>query len=116
LGTGARKSLMNKYHRLIADLEKTGQGSIKCFGNSMKPILDNPSTCVYRVQESYQIHDIVFCKVKGRFIGAHKIVAIENDRYMIANNHGYRNGWTRTIYGKVVSAMNEHGKITRFDE
>ena len=94
---------MTKYERLIKDLQEHGTGKMKCFGNSMKPILSNPSLCTYETRSEYEIDDIVFCKVKGRYIDAHKITNIAADgRYMISNNHGYDNGWTRTIYGKVV--------------
>lgn len=97
---------MNKYQRLITDLEETGIGTMKCFGNSMKPILPNPSTCSYKKQDKYQVGDIVFCKVRGRYIDAHKITKIASDgRYMIANNHGHENGWTREIYGKVTHIL-----------
>ena len=107
---------MNKYQRLIEDLERTGTGTMKCFGNSMKPILANPSTCTYRTLPEYRIGDIVFCKVKGRYIDAHKIVKIGVDgRYLIANNHGYENGWTRTVYGKVILATDNHGNTTAFE-
>lgn len=95
---------MNKYERLKEDLEKSGTGTMKCFGNSMLPILSNPSVCVYQKQDKYEIGDIVFCKVRGRYIDAHLITKIDGNRYMIANNHGWENGWTKTIYGKVVSA------------
>lgn len=57
----------------------------------------------------YEVGDIVFCKVRGRYIDAHKITKKEKHgnsfRYMIANNHGHENGWTRQIYGKVVAIV-----------
>lgn len=76
---------MNKYEFLKQQLEKLGTVTMKCFGQSMT--------------------DIVFCKVKGRYIDANKITKINSDgKYMIANNHGFENGWTNTIYGKVIKA------------
>ena len=107
---------MNKYQRLINDLETTGTGSMKCFGNSMLPILSNPSICTYTTDFNPKIGDIVFCKVNGRFIDAHLITKIDgsNNRYMISNNHGHDNGWTRTLYGKVISAKNNSGNIKHF--
>lgn len=103
---------MNKYQRLIADLQETGTGTMKCFGSSMLPILPNPSTCTYRTQDSYAVGDIVFCKVKGRFVDAHKITKIGADgKYMIANNRGWENGWTHAIYGKVILALDNNGVI-----
>jgi len=41
--------------------------------------------------------DIVYVKVRGRFY-THLVVAIGQDgRYLIGNNHGGINGWTRDI-------------------
>lgn len=103
---------MNKYIRLIANLDESGKGSMKCFGNSMKPILPNPSVCDYEKQTEYAVGDIVFCKVKGRFIDAHKITKIAADgQYMIANNHNHENGWTKTIYGRVIKATDKNGVV-----
>lgn len=103
---------MNKHQRLIDDLESNGIGTMKCFGNSMKPILSNPSVCSYRKQTEYKVGDIVFCKVKGRYIDAHKITKVGADgQYMIANNYGFENGWTKIIYGKVIEARNNQGTI-----
>lgn len=104
---------MDKHQRLIEDLSTTGTGTMKCHGSSMLPILENPSTCTYRRQEAYAVGDIVFCKVNGRFIDAHKIVKIGADgRYLIANNRGHENGWTRTIFGRVVAASGATGTRT----
>jgi SOS-response transcriptional repressor LexA len=75
-----------------------------CFGNSMLPILKSGSTLTFKAFDSYEIGDIVFCKVKGRYIDAHKITKIDaNKGYMIANNKGWENGWTKTIYGRVIA-------------
>jgi len=53
----------------------------------------------------YNIGDIVFCKVRGRYIDAHKIIKIDGGKgFLIANNHGFENGWTKTIYGRVTLA------------
>jgi SOS-response transcriptional repressor LexA len=94
---------MNKYQRLQLELETSGTGKMKCFGNSMLPILKSGSLITFKKEEHYNVKDIVFCKVKGRFIDAHKIVKTDaNKGYLIANNHGYENGWTRIIFGKAV--------------
>ena len=94
----------NKYHRLLAALKATGTGKMKCFGSSMTPILKSGSTLTFEVADEYEVGDIVFCKVKGRFIDAHKITKKDNaGRYLISNNHGHDNGWTRKIFGKVVA-------------
>lgn len=96
--------MSKKYIDLKEKLETVGEGKMRCFGNSMTPILESGSLLTFRRQESYVIGDIVFCKVKGRYIDAHKITKIDaQGRYMIANNHNFENGWTKTIFGKMVS-------------
>lgn len=102
---------MSKYENLKKSLAETGTGTMKCFGNSMLPKLSNPSVCTYIVQDNYEIGDIVFCKIKGRYIDAHLITKKDGARYMISNNHGYDNGWTKTIYGKVIFAINKEDQI-----
>ena len=96
---------MNKYLRLKEELELTGSGKMKCFGNSMLPILKSGSLLTFTKSENYEIGDIVFCKVKGRFIDAHKIVKKDAQKgYLIANNHGFENGWTKIIFGKAIAS------------
>lgn len=105
---------MNKYENLKSALERGEEPSMKCFGSSMLPILTNPSTCTYRRQPVYKIGDIVFCKVKGRYIDAHKITTLQSGRYLISNNHGHDNGWTKTIYGRVIEAKLSDGRTRTF--
>ncbi|MEC5145634.1 S24 family peptidase [Chitinophaga sp. 212800010-3] len=95
---------MNKYERLKVELEAIGSGKMKAFGTSMLPILKSGSLLTFEKAAAYQIGDIVFCKVKGHYIDAHKIVKIDQNKgFLIANNHGFENGWTKTIYGRVVT-------------
>src|SRR4051812_22408249 len=94
---------MNKYERLKSELESTGKGKMKAFGSSMLPILKSGTHLTFEKASEYKIGDIVFCKVKGRYIDAHKIIKTDAHKgFLIANNHGFENGWTRIIYGKVV--------------
>jgi len=96
---------MNKYERLQQELASTGTGKMKAFGHSMLPILKSGTLLTFTSAGAYHVGDIVFCKVKGRYIDAHKIVKTDTQKgYLIANNHGFENGWTKTIYGKVSSA------------
>lgn len=96
---------MNKFERLKSELETAGTGKMKAFGSSMLPILKSGSLLTFIAAADYTIGDIVFCKVKGRYIDAHKIVKRDvNKGFLIANNHGFENGWTKIIYGKVVQA------------
>jgi len=98
---------MNKYHKLIEDLNDHGEGSMKCYGNSMTPILKSGSLIKFKKIDEYKVGDIVFCKVR-KYIDAHKIIKISKTRgYLIANNKGWENGWTKTIYGKAVEATHK---------
>ncbi len=96
---------MNKYVRLIEELNENGNGKMKCFGNSMLPILKSGSLLTFHKSEKYSVGDIVFCKVKNRIIDAHKIIKTDLQKgFLIANNHGYENGWTKIIYGKAIKS------------
>lgn len=81
---------------------------MQCFGNSMLPMLKSGSTLTFEKRNIYNIGDIVFYKINGRYIDSHKITKIYSDgRCMIANNHGYENGCTKTIYAKAIKSV--HG-------
>ncbi len=102
---------MNKYLYLLSDLKDKGIGKITVFGQSMMPIIKSGSTLTFRKQEEYAIGDIVFCKVKGRYIDAHKIIKKNKSKgCLIANNKGHENGWTRKIFGKVVVVEKDGSK------
>ena len=95
---------MNKYDIAKQALQLNKKTEFKVFGNSMLPILKSGAILTFEQATDYEIGDIVFCRVKGRYIDAHKVVAKDAKRgWLIANNHGHDNGWTHTIYGKVVS-------------
>jgi SOS-response transcriptional repressor LexA len=107
---------MNKYERLKNELTTIGNGKMKAFGNSMLPILKSGSLLSFKACSSYHTGDIVFCKVKGRYIDAHKIVKEDTNKgFLIANNHGFENGWTKVIYGKVTEAVFRDKIIYRID-
>ena len=94
---------MNKYERLKNELATVGRGKMKAFGSSMLPILKSGTQLTFERAAEYKIGDIVFCKVKGRYIDAHKIIKTDLGKgFLIANNHGFENGWTKIIYGKAV--------------
>jgi len=79
---------------------------MKCFGNSMTPKLKSGSLLRFKKCEEYEVGDIVFCKVRGRYIDSHLITKKSHGKYMISNNHGHENGWTRQVYGKVIEILN----------
>ena len=99
---------MNRQERARAALEDGQQPTMRVFGNSMRPMILTRSKLTYAKTDDYQVGDVVMCKVKGRFIDAHKITKVDSEgRFMIANNHGRENGWTRTIYGRVIAVNGE---------
>ena len=96
---------MNKYERVKFELETKGAGSMRCFGNSMLPIIKSGSKITFEVKDDYEVGDIVFCRVRGYWIDAHIITKKNQKRgWMISNYDGWENGWTKTIYGKAITA------------
>jgi len=90
-------------NRAIKDLEAGLTTVIKPHGNSMKGKVESGSTVtVDPIQpEDVGVGDIVLCKVKGN-VYLHLVKAIHGTKFLIGNNRGGINGWTRTIYGKAV--------------
>ena len=76
-------------------------------GNSMMPLIKSKQPVMLAPANSHSVRvgDIVFCKVKGRFYT--HLVKAKNDKKgcLIGNNKGGVNGWTKTIYGKVIEIM-----------
>jgi SOS-response transcriptional repressor LexA len=92
-----------KHRRLVEDLESKGTGEMKVFGYSMMPIIKSGTLLTFNKCKDYEVGDIVFCKVHGRFIDAHKIIKKDRQKgFLIANNRGWENGWTKQVYGKVI--------------
>lgn len=106
--------MLAAYERLINELTETGQGSKKAFGNSMSPIIESGSFLFFEIRSEYVVGDIVFCKVRGKFYDAHIVAAVRGDSYLIENKRGKKNGWTKTIYAKVVRAEMPNGIIKYF--
>ena len=76
-------------------------------GNSMLPLIKSGQKHVLAPikLEDLKVGDIVFCKVKGNCY-THLIKAInENRGFLIGNNRGNINGWTKQIYGKVIEIL-----------
>lgn len=73
-------------------------------GNSMVPLIHSGQKHELEpiTWESANVGDIVYCKVRGKFYT--HLVKAKNDvkGCQIGNNKGYINGWTKSVYGKVV--------------
>ena len=77
-------------------------------GNSMTSKLKNgvKVTVAPCKLEDLAIGDVALAKVKGAYY-LHIVKAIGADgRILIGNAHGYANGWTRKVFGKLVAWEN----------
>jgi len=73
----------------------------------MTPILKSrqPVKLAPATWESVKVGDIVFCKVKGYYY-THIVKGISEKRgCLVGNNHGYTNGWTKNVFGKVIEIL-----------
>lgn len=73
-------------------------------GNSMTPRIKSRQLVTIKPckLEDAQVDDVVYCKVRGNFY-LHLVKQVGDDgRLLIGNNHGHLNGWTRSVYGKLV--------------
>jgi hypothetical protein len=97
----------DKYLNLQKSLLETGIGWMRCYGESMEPVLHNGSKMTFQKQDEYEVGDAVYCRLSnsGALIDCHLILDKSNRRgYLIGNYHGHKNGWARTIYGKAIQA------------
>ena len=102
------KYLSWKIHDIFIAKLKNGETIIrKVKGNSMTPLIKSGDslTITYVNLNEIQKGDVVYCKVGG-YIYCHLVTGIKTEscnlRFKISNNHGHDNGWTSTIYGKVM--------------
>jgi phage repressor protein C with HTH and peptisase S24 domain len=90
-------------YKLLVNLLKEGKTvKIRPRGNSMQPKIYSKDEITISPALEYGHGDIVFCRVKGNYY-IHLVTAIKDGSYQISNNHGHVNGWTRTVFGKVVA-------------
>ena len=86
----------------IEKLQAGEPTSIRPRGNSMAGKVESGELVHLKpISEPLEIGDIVLCRVKGRDY-LHLVKAIQGNRYLIGNNRGGVNGWTGTIFGKLV--------------
>lgn len=98
-------------HKSAVELSQGKVGKLIGIGNSMTPILKSrqPVICEPVTAETdIKKGDIVFCKVKGNHY-LHKVYGIqgEGESFLIGNNHGKMNGWTRrkNVFGIVTKIL-----------
>jgi hypothetical protein len=106
-GREAPEWWVNKYEVAIEALNRGEKHKMTVHGPSMKPLIESGSNLTFQKTDDYQVDDVVMTKVKGNWM-VHKITKVGADgRYMISNNKGRDNGWTRKIYGRVVAKDNK---------
>lgn len=90
------------FQHAITELKKGKAVEITPRGHSMEPRIQSGQKVrlVPVTVTPPKLNDVVLCKVKGN-VYLHKIVGKDqrSERYLIANNKGHTNGWTKTIYG-----------------
>lgn len=89
----------------IIDALSSGRSiTMRPSGHSMTPRINHRDLIridPLKPEDEIKKGDVVACKVNGRFM-LHLVTAIKGGQYQISNNHGHVNGWTKTIYGKVI--------------
>lgn len=76
-------------------------------GNSMVPLIKSGQKHLLAPIKLEDVvkGDIVFCKVSGKYY-THLVTAVDpNKGLQISNNHGYVNGWTKTVFGKCIKVI-----------
>lgn len=87
----------------IAKLLAGGEAKIRPRGNSMTPRIHSGDRVTLRSAGVGDVEkgEVVLARVHG-IVYLHYVLAKEEDRVQIGNARGRINGWTRTVYGKVV--------------
>jgi hypothetical protein len=89
----------------IASLASGESVKFRPHGNSMSGKIESGQLVTVEPVtdlETLKVDDIVLCKVNG-FQYLHIIDSIADGRFMIKNNKGHQNGWTKAIYGRLIS-------------
>jgi hypothetical protein len=91
-------------------LERLQNGEIfvtKESGNSMLPLIKSGQEHILEPTTylDCKIGDIVYVKIKGRFL-THLVHAVGEKGLLIGSNNGKINGWTKAVYGKVIKILN----------
>jgi hypothetical protein len=76
-------------------------------GNSMVPRIHSgqPHKLAPCTWEQAEVGDVVYCKVKGSYL-THLVKAKDATKGLqISNNKGRINGWTKSVYGKVIEVL-----------
>ena len=97
---------MNWADRTIRELKEGRTSRCRPHGGSMRGRIESGQLVTLSPDvDELEIGDAVLCRVRGNTY-IHLVKAIQGHgsrrRYLIGNNHGRINGWTKKVYGKVV--------------
>ena len=70
-------------------------------GTSMQPRIMDRALVTVEPATTAEEDDVVLCRVRGRDY-LHRVEAVGDRGFRIGNMQGHTNGWTRSIFGKVV--------------
>lgn len=72
-------------------------------GNSMTPRVKSRELCTVEpaTVDDVESGDVALCKVNGN-VYLHLVTAKRDGQVQISNAHGHVNGWTKTVYGKLI--------------
>jgi len=87
----------------ILALEEGKTVSFRPHGNSMVPRVKSGQLCTVEpaTVETIETGDVALCKVNGN-VYLHLVSAKRDGQAQISNNSGHVNGWTKTVYGKLI--------------
>lgn len=89
--------------RAIEALNRGETVEIRPRGNSMRGKVNDGDlvTLEPTPREKLEVGDVVLARVNGKDY-LHLIKAIDQGRFLIGNNRGGTNGWTRAVFGKAI--------------
>lgn len=90
---------MQKIQILLNEIETKGFAVVNPRGRSMEGRIKSGETVVLIKQDKYSVNDAVLAKVNGKYY-IHLISKIGDKGYLIKNNKGFENGWTRNVIAK----------------
>lgn len=93
-----------RYPKIVEQLQAGNDVTLAAHGNSMTPIIKSGQRVTLSPLSGWaKPGDVVLAKVNGRYF-IHKVTSVGSDgRYLISNNHGHDNGWTKAVYGIVTA-------------
>jgi phage repressor protein C with HTH and peptisase S24 domain len=94
---------MNWAAKYIEKLQAGQTVSFRPRGNSMIPRIKSGELCTVEpvTLDSISVGDVVLAKVNGS-VYLHLVTGKRANQVQISNNKGHVNGWTKTVFGKLI--------------